>query len=59
MARIPEVKGNEFQEQCFRRGPGQRTGRCGKRPALQVGKIKDKCAEGVVAHALFDEITQC
>ena len=55
---VPEMMGDEFQEQAFRRRPGQRAAdRCGG-PGLEIGEIGGQCPQRVVAHARGGEMLE-
>jgi hypothetical protein len=57
-ARIPEMVGDEFEQQRFRRRPGEGRICRGQRPGLQVGEIRGERPKRVFAHALVDEMAQ-
>ncbi|MCY1543888.1 hypothetical protein D9M68_797270 [compost metagenome] len=56
--RVPEMMSDEFQEQAFRRRPGE--GGAGREPApsLEVTEVRGKRPERVFAHACAGEMFQ-
>lgn len=56
--RIPKVMADEFQQQRFRRRPGQRLPCRRQSPGFEIGQIRGQRPERVGAHALVNEMAQ-
>ena len=57
--RIPEVMGDELQEQCFRRRPGEGVTGGEAAPGLEVTEVGGQRAERILAHALLRQMLEC
>ncbi len=57
--RVPEMMGDEFQQQRFRRWPGE--GGAGRQlaPALEVAEVGGECPKRILAHALLRQVFEC
>jgi hypothetical protein len=56
--RIPQVVRDEFQQQRFRRRPGQGVAGGRQRPGLQMGEVGGQRPQRVVAHAGVDKMAE-
>ncbi|MNE01167.1 hypothetical protein D3C80_935970 [compost metagenome] len=59
LLRPPEMMGDKFQQQSFRRGKGEGAAGGGHRPGFEIGEIRGQCAQRVFAHAFIDQMAQC
>ncbi|MCY1248433.1 hypothetical protein D9M72_618630 [compost metagenome] len=58
LLRPPEMMGDKFQQQSFRRGKGEGIAGCSHRPGFEIGEIRGQRAQRVFAHAFIDQMTE-
>lgn len=57
--RVPKVVGHEFEQQAFRRRPGEGRVGCELAPCLEVAEVGGECSKRIVAHAFAGEVFEC